>query len=435
MNHNNYETYLNDKLSNVTELMSSMIDMINQGTYTVPGAVTLGMNSIIAQLSGEGSITTAVKDTTVSIQTGMDEIKTEYDLTTRNFEKFGETADGTKNILSGWSNGQYTSQSTFVSKLDEVKNKFAEVTNGAADTIKKAILSKSKDITVNDDGTVSTTDTYKKDNGGASNGGGGGTTTTGKDNPSGNTDNSDDFGYIERVRGTWEKWNDQWFYKNPDGTYMHDTWFQDPDDGYWYYFDPFGVMKTDEFVEGYWIGADGKMLPDYFSWQQTNGQWWYGNEDGSKYATGTVYINGTPYTFDESGWWKGYAKGTPKIPSNQLAWTQEEGSELIYRTTDGALLTPLGKGDMVFTNEMSQRLWDIASGSMPFGYDLDSPNVNANANQNVTANNNISIELPNVQNYDDFKREMKQDTELEKFWQEITIGQMMGNARLKKNKY
>lgn len=433
--YDNYETYLNDKLSNVTELMSSMIDMINQGTYTVPGAVTLGMNSIIAQLSGEGSITTAVKDTTISIQTGMDEIRNEYDLTTQKFEDFGNTANGTKDILSAWSNGKYTNESTFVSKLDEVKNKFSEVTNGAADTIKNAILSKSKDITVNDNGTVGATDTYKKDNGGASNGGGGGTTTTGKDNPSGNTDNSDDFGYIERVRGTWEKWNDQWFYKNPDGTYMHDTWFQDPDDGYWYYFDPFGVMKTDEFVEGYWIGADGKMLPDYFSWQQTNGQWWYGTEDGSKYATGTVYINGTPYTFDESGWWKGYAKGTPKIPSNQLAWTQEEGSELIYRTTDGALLTPLGKGDMVFTNAMSQRLWDIASGSMPFGFNLDSPNVSANANQNVTANNSITIELPNVQNYDDFKREMKQDTELEKFWQEITIGQMMGNARLKKNKY
>jgi hypothetical protein len=76
---------------------------------------------------------------------------------------------------------------------------------------------------------------------------------------------------------------------------------------------------------------------------------------------------------------------------------------------------------------MSQRLWDIASGSMPFGFNLDSPNVSANANQNVTANNSITIELPNVQNYDDFKREMKQDTELEKFWQEITIGQMMGN--------
>ncbi|MDE7062491.1 MAG: hypothetical protein K2O73_04520, partial [Lachnospiraceae bacterium] len=27
---------------------------------------------------------------------------------------------------------------------------------------------------------------------------------------------------------------------------------------------------------------------------------------------------------------------------------------------DGALLTPLGKGDMVFTNEMTQRLWDLS---------------------------------------------------------------------------
>lgn len=431
-----YETYLNGKLEDMFSLMNNTITMIDRGVYTVTGAIDISTSSIVDQLTGasNGSVASKIEDTTLKVGEGIAAIKEEYGIANTKFDSLGKN---TGDILSKWNNGNFTTESTFTSKINEILKEFKSVTDGTYFTqIREAVEGSSKNITVNDDGTVSAVDTYDKNNGNGSNGGGGnGTTTTGKEPPSGNTDNSDDFGYIERVRGTWEKWNDQWFYKNPDGTYMHDTWFQDPDDGYWYYFDPFGVMKTDEFVEGYWIGADGKMLPDYFSWQQTNGKWWYGTEDGSKYATGTVWINGQEYTFDDSGWWKGYAKGTPKIPSNQLAWTQEEGSELIYRTTDGALLTPLGKGDMVFTNAMSQRLWDIASGSMPFGFDLDSPNVSANANQNVTANNSITIELPNVQNYDDFKREMKQDTELEKFWQEITIGQMMGNARLKKNKY
>lgn len=438
--YNNYETYLNDKLSNVAELMTSMIDMINQGTYTVPGAVTLGMNSIIAQLSGEGSITTAVKDTTISIKDGMDEIRDEYDLITQKFNDFGDTVNGTKDILSAWSNGKYTSESTFVSKLDEVKNEFSKITNGAADTIKNAILSKSKDITVNDNGTVSATDTYKKNNGN----GGGSSNGSGDDDK--RPDGIDNSMHITDVlewgeRGWTQTAEGLWRYRKDDGSYIGENtetgeWYQD-EDGWWYHFDPSGVMSSNEYVEGYWLDGSGHMMPDLFKWygDESTG-WWFGTEDGSKYEKGrSVYIDGKWYDFDENGWMK-YASGSRSIPTNRLAWTQDEGQELIYRTTDGALLTPLNQGDMVFTNEMSQRLWEIASGQIPIGGNIEVPIIGGGTTAgNVTANNNITIELPNVENYDDFKKAMKQDTELEKFWQEITIGQMMGNARLKKNKY
>ena len=60
----------------------------------------------------------------------------------------------------------------------------------------------------------------------------------------------------------------------------------------------------------------------------------------------------------------GYKKGSKHIPEDQLAWTQEDGNEIIYRTSDGAMLTPLGQGDMVFTNEMSKRLWEISQGNI-----------------------------------------------------------------------
>lgn len=428
--YNDYETYLNDKLSSVTELMTSMIDMINQGTYTVPGAVTLSMSSIIAQLSGNGSIATAVGDTTISIEDGMDEIKNEYGITTQKFEDFGNIANGTKDILSAWSNGKYTNESTFVSKLDEVKNKFSEVTNGAADTIKKAIIENSVDIVYDPNtGKVGTVKTYNPATGNGS----------GDDDK--RPDDIDNSMHITDVlewgdRG-WYQREGMWHYRKDDGSDITSEWYQDEDSGWWYYFDPGGVMAQDQFVEGYWLDDDGHMMPDKFQWHGDDSSgWWFGTKDGSQYVKGeSVYIDGKWYDFDENGWMK-YASGSRSIPTNRLAWTQDEGQELIYRTTDGALLTPLNQGDMVFTNEMSQRLWEIASGQIPIGGNIELPIIGGGTTAgNVTANNNITIELPNVENYDDFKKAMKQDRDLEKFWQEITIGQMMGNARLKKNKY
>lgn len=57
---------------------------------------------------------------------------------------------------------------------------------------------------------------------------------------------------------------------------------------------------------------------------------------------------------------KGYEKGSEHIDKRQLAWTQENKRELIYRAADGALLTELNPGDKVFTNEMTENLWKMA---------------------------------------------------------------------------
>lgn len=56
----------------------------------------------------------------------------------------------------------------------------------------------------------------------------------------------------------------------------------------------------------------------------------------------------------------GYKKGSEHIDKRQLAWTQENKRELIYRAADGALLTELNPGDKVFTNEMTENLWELA---------------------------------------------------------------------------
>ena len=56
----------------------------------------------------------------------------------------------------------------------------------------------------------------------------------------------------------------------------------------------------------------------------------------------------------------GYEKGSEHIDKRQLAWTQENKRELIYRASDGAVLTKLNPGDKVFTNEMTENLWKLA---------------------------------------------------------------------------
>lgn len=101
---------------------------------------------------------------------------------------------------------------------------------------------------------------------------------------------------------------------------------------------------------------------------------------GSKYHGKTVYITSInkkswatkPYHIStgkklgqgDLGWLtkeqlKGYKRGTNPlgVSKSQLAWTQEnKRQEFIYRKSDNALLTGLGKGDVVYNNDVSMNL-------------------------------------------------------------------------------
>lgn len=134
---------------------------------------------------------------------------------------------------------------------------------------------------------------------------------------------------------------------------------------------------------------------------------------------------------------RGYATGSRYIDKDQLAWTQENGTEIIYRASDGALLTPLNQGDMVFTNEMSNKLFDIANGNLPdFMSGFKAPTMVAKANTTSVNNQNaISINLPNVTNYNEFKNALQKDSKFVGFMQEVTLGQALGKNKLNKNKF
>lgn len=134
---------------------------------------------------------------------------------------------------------------------------------------------------------------------------------------------------------------------------------------------------------------------------------------------------------------KKYAIGSRYISYDQLALTQEKGQEVIYRAKDGAMLTPLGKGDKVFTAEMSNRLWNLAKGmDIPLSTIAASiPEISSRNNTNVSNDFSITFSLPGVTNYNEFVTKLKSDSQFEKFVQEVTIGQAMGNNSLNKLKY
>ena len=410
--YDNYEETLNARLDNIDLLMQDMIGEIN--------------------------------DAKTEVAAGLQEVSDDYGYTTTNFESFLDS-DFSGNLVSKFEDGEFASDmDSAASSLTAIETSVSGITekiltaqdtyyNGVIDAIKEG-----NDFTlqVNDDGTITKVSNSSSSSDSSA------PTTSGSSGSSSNVGTS-------ASGGTWKQNDTGWWYEYADGSYESNG-FRNID-GKDYYFDENGYMKADEFVQGKWLDHSGEASGEYQwtkdgdNWQYENndgskikgnwaiidGEWYYFDEDGHM-VTGTAKIGGKSYTFGSDGKWLGYAKGSKKIPYDQMAWTQEQGSELIYRSSDGAILTPLGKDDMVFTHDMSQRLWSMASGEMPTGIAMTSrPNVNGTP-QNVSLDNEINIVLPNVENYEDFKIALKNDAEMERFWQEITIGQAMGNNSLKK---
>ena len=146
-----------------------------------------------------------------------------------------------------------------------------------------------------------------------------------------------------------------------------------------------------------------------------------------------------------TGWFKksdvkAYASGAKKINENNMAWTQENGQEYIIRPSDGAILTPVAKGDSVLTSAASGNIWNMANNPTEFIRDnlkLDTANVPIGANvQNSCVQNfeNITFSMPNVRNYEQLVSEMQRDPKFEKLILAMTVDQIAGKSKLAKNK-
>lgn len=139
-----------------------------------------------------------------------------------------------------------------------------------------------------------------------------------------------------------------------------------------------------------------------------------------------------------NGWsdFSGYASGSKSIKKDELAWTQENGNEVIIRKSDGAMLTPLGRGDMVFDKDASKNLWDLAHNKISIESSRPSSIRNISRVGGNTKNDiKLDITLPNVKNYEEFKRDLTNDKQFEKVLQAMTIDRLGGANSFTKYKY
>ena len=135
----------------------------------------------------------------------------------------------------------------------------------------------------------------------------------------------------------------------------------------------------------------------------------------------------------------GFKKGSRRISENQWAWTQEDGTEAIYRKSDNALLTPLGAGDKVFTAGMTDNLWKLAKMNLPemISNSFKQPIV-SNSNTNARTNGGdvqFIFNLPGVKDYDSFKSALIADKNFQNAVQTMTLGAASGKNSLSKFKY
>ena len=192
---------------------------------------------------------------------------------------------------------------------------------------------------------------------------------------------------------------------------------------------------------------------------------YHGASDGSG-RTGNYYLGkqvkiahinkGAPYPYSivsadgktQLGWvklnqLKGYASGIMKVPNDQLAWTQEQGEEAIVRN-DGSILTPLSRDVSVLNADMTKNLWDFMGNPGSFLSDYSDGFVNSekystkNEESNVniaSVFDNVTFNLPNVQNTEDFIKEMSRNKKFEKMVCAMTIDRIRGGSSLAKYKY
>lgn len=409
------ETQWDKYISETNEMLSNMSEDYQNFLNSKLDDIKTVIENVVTEINGNKK---AVSD-------GLKEISNEYGITTQHFEDFRKNT---------YSKSQAGIVSAFNNANTEFKNGWSKVKSAILE-VNRTLLSKQTDVTnTNNDNNGATTNNEKAEAGMAqstnikalANGGL-------KIIPTGGTTEDKDLSKVEAEKAK-DIANEEKQKAKAKEKATTETKVK-PKNAWW---------------RGKWYDAKGKVVSKYslgeFIWDST-GQWyryavagdkeWHWEKDCSRTIDGKIYY------FDKKGYViqsktkkaPGYAKGTSNVPEDQFAWTQEEGSELIYRTTDGAILTPLNQGDMVFTHDMTQRLWEIAKNNIPTGTQ-GAAVVRTTANfgdSNINAA--FTINLPNVKNYDEFKKELQNDNNFEKFVQEITVGRLNGNNSLNKRKY
>ena len=195
------------------------------------------------------------------------------------------------------------------------------------------------------------------------------------------------------------------------------------------------------------INASGAPIYDYAGDTSGEGQY-YRNDPKYKVLDeqkGYLLTRWYKLTSGYTGWFKksdvkALATGAKRIMSDDMAWTQEKGQEYIVRPSDGAILTPVAKGDSVLNAQASRNIWNMANSPAEFiknNLGLDRANVpnNSNIQTNYTQHlDKVVFNLPNVKNYDELLSEMQKDKNFERLINSMTIDRIAGKSSLAKGK-
>lgn len=188
----------------------------------------------------------------------------------------------------------------------------------------------------------------------------------------------------------------------------------------------------------YYFGNNGVMTKN--AWQTIGKKRYYFNANGHA-VTGKQTINKVKYTFNDDGSFKkkGWKKGTASVPTTDLAWTNENGkAEAIIRKSDGAILTPLSKGDSVIPNNAMKNMYQALTDPAKYLKQYTMPDVKivqSTGSNNSSPIVNMQFIANGVQDANKFANELMNNKKLEKWIQEVTLGQANGNNSFRKYNY
>lgn len=136
---------------------------------------------------------------------------------------------------------------------------------------------------------------------------------------------------------------------------------------------------------------------------------------------------------------KGYRSGG-YIRKDEIAWTQEGGNPEAIIRPDGSILMPLTGGTYVVNADATKNLFDLANDPQKHITDMikDNSTVMPNAiGMGGTIQNSVdlTVNLPNVTNYDEFVTRMQHDNKVQKMFQDMTVGQLAGKGSFARMKY
>lgn len=149
-------------------------------------------------------------------------------------------------------------------------------------------------------------------------------------------------------------------------------------------------------------------------------------------------------TYDQNVWmldWMkshGYRKGTKSAISGLHIYGEDDpGSEVLV--TKYGVLRQFDSGDTVFNKDQVEKLWNLSKGITTPNMYIDNlgaklpdiPNMSNNLSNKVDVQfGDVTLSLPNVQNYEDFMKQMVKDKRFVKAIQEGTLGQVLGRNSL-----